>query len=717
MNIVHCYIENPVSAIDQTYTYQFHDEMIQVGMRIKVNFAHRDCIAFVESVEMNTKENFDFEVKEVLEVLDREPVLNEELMELGKWMAKTTVSPMIACFQAMLPAKLKPKSNHQKIKMEKYVRFHHDQGKLTARQASALAWLKENGEVKRSLWLDMFKSVAKKCEEEGFVLVEERIAKKEEAIIVNEPFTHVLSTQQEVAIDSIMHPKKPVLVLHGVTGSGKTEVFLHCAKAVLNQGKQVLLLVPEISLTPLMVSRVTQRFGNDVAIYHSGLNAQEKFEQFQSVKNHEKNIVVGTRSAIFMPFDNLGLIVLDEEHDLSYKQDSLPRYHCRDIAIERAKHHHATVLLASATPSLETYARAIKNVYQLVTLSQRVTNNMPSVEIINMQNAIKNGESYLLSNALIEEMRACFALNQQVILLLNRRGYSPTIRCSECHETLMCPHCDRALVYHKNDQSVKCHLCGYSMKIPTYCPSCHSPSLQGVGFGTQRLAEKVMELFPDRKIVRMDADTTSKKDSHQTLLDQFAKHEADVLLGTQMIAKGLDFENVTLVGILQGDALLYRSDYRANELTFDLLCQASGRSGRGQEKGKVILQVFDDEHYAIRCALNHDFKSFFQLEMKYRHMAGYPPYTYLANCIFVHEDKKIAQDCANAAQKILVDEEFKVLGPSELTKVKDEYRFRICVKSKSLTILNEKIYELSRNHRKSKSRVRLLIDMNPLSME
>lgn len=717
MNIVHCYIENPVSAIDQTYTYQFHQEKIQVGMRIKVNFAHRDCIAFVERVELNSQESFDYELKEVLEVLDEEPILNEELMELGKWMAKTTVSPMIACFQAMLPAKLKPKSNHQTIKMEKYVCLLQLPEKGTARQMSALEWLKENGPVKRSLWLEMFKSVAKKCEEAGYVTIEERIAKKSEEIIVNEPFTHVLSKEQEVAIEAIMNPQKPVLVLHGVTGSGKTEVFLHCAKEMLRQGKQVLLLVPEISLTPLMVARVTQRFGNEVAIYHSGLNAQEKFEQFQSVKNHEKNIVVGTRSAIFMPFDHLGLIVLDEEHDLSYKQDSLPRYHCRDIAIERAKHHHATVLLASATPSLETYARAIKNVYQLVTLTSRVTNNLPSVEIVNMQKAIKKGESYLLSNALIEEMHACFALNQQVILLLNRRGYAPTIRCGECHETLMCPHCDRALVYHKDDQTVKCHLCGYSMRVPKFCPTCHAPSLAGVGFGTQRLAEKVMELFPDRKIIRMDADTTSKKDSHQKLLEQFGRHEADVLLGTQMIAKGLDFENVTLVGILQGDALLYRSDYRANELTFDLLCQASGRSGRGQEKGKVVLQVFDDEHYAIRCALNHDFIQFFQLEMQYRHMAGYPPYTYLANCIFVHEDKKTAQDCANAAQKVLIDEAFKVLGPSELTKIKDEYRFRICVKSKSLATLNEKIYQLSRDHRKSKSRVRLQIDMNPLSME
>lgn len=717
MNLVNCYIEHPVSAIDQCYTYQFHDEKIEPGMRIKVDFAHRSCIAFVDEVIYDAKDSFTYEIKDVLEVIDTAPILNDELMELGKWMAKTTVSPVISCFQAMLPAKLKPKTSKQRIKMEKWVRLLRLPDAMTAKRQEALDDLKAKGEMTLSEWRLKYKSVGKALETCQAVEIFDKEAKAKEEVIQVSDFDLTLSEEQTKAVESVLHPKKPVLCLHGVTGSGKTEVFLRCAKEVLKQGKQVLLLVPEIALTPMMVERVQKRFGNDVAIYHSALNDQEKYEQFQSVRNHEKNIVVGTRSAIFMPFDALGLIILDEEHDSSYKQDSQPQYHCRDVALWRGERHHATVLLASATPSLETYARAIKDVYQLITLKSRVTNNMPVVSLINMQKEVKKGGSYILSPPLIEAMKASLDKHEQVILLLNRRGYQPTIHCSECGTTLMCPHCDRALVYHKDDQSAKCHLCGYSIPVPSLCPSCKSPSLKGMGFGTQRLAEAVMELFPNKKIIRMDADTTSRKNAHRDLLEQFGRHEADILLGTQMIAKGLDFENVTLVGILQGDAMLYRSDYRGNELTFDLLCQASGRSGRGQKQGKVLLQVFDDQHYAIRCALKHDYLKFFEQEMQYRHLAGYPPYTFLASILYIHKDKELAYETANKGMLALGNSSFRLLGPSELMKIKDEYRFRICIKSKTLKELQEAVYQLSRSHRSSKSKVRLQIDINPLNMD
>lgn len=717
MNLVYCYIEHPVSAIDQRYTYQFHDEKIEPGMRIQVDFAHRLCVAFVDEVVYDTKESFDFEIKDVVKVLDASPILNAELMALGKWLAETTVSPVIACFQAMLPAKLKPKSSKQRIKMEKWVRVHHVPLVMTPKRQEALSALQAVGEMTLTMWRRDFKSVGKALEECQAVEVFEKEAKAAEEKLSVSDFDLTLSEEQKQAIEQVLHPRKSVLCLHGVTGSGKTEVFLRCAKEVLKQGKQVLLLVPEIALTPMMVERVQKRFGNDVAIYHSALNDQEKYEQFQSVRRHEKNIVVGTRSAIFMPFDQLGLIILDEEHDSSYKQDSQPQYHCRDVAIWRGAVHHATVLLASATPSLETYARAIKDVYQLISLKSRVSNNLPDVSLINMQQTVKKGGSYILSPQLIEAMRLSLDRNEQVILLLNRRGYQPTIHCSECGTTLMCPHCDRALVYHKDDQSAKCHLCGYSIPVPSVCPSCKSPSLKGMGFGTQRLAEMVSELFPDKKIIRMDADTTARKNAHRDLLAQFGRHEADILLGTQMIAKGLDFENVTLVGILQGDAMLYRSDYRSSELTFDLLCQASGRSGRGQKKGKVLLQVFDDQHYAVRCALTHDYLKFFEQEMRYRHLAGYPPYTYLASILYIHKDKESASEAACEGMRCLAEETFRLLGPSELMKVKDEYRFRICIKSKSLTQLRKAVYQLSRKHRSSKSKVRLQIDINPLNMD
>ena len=716
MNIAECYIEHNASAIDQLYTYQYTMEKIQPGMRVKVNFARRECVAFVMRIEENTSKTFGYELKPILEVLDEKPVLNQEGIELAQWIAKTTISPMISCLQAILPSKLKPKSNQAAIKYEDWVRAALDHTQ-TPRQKQAYDHLKTVKEMKRSEWLAMFKSVAKTLEKNGSaeIFQKEATIKEEETQIKSCSFE--LSQEQKNAVECILHAQKEVICLHGVTGSGKTEVFLHCAQEMLRQGKQVLFLVPEISLTPLMVQRVKERFGNEVAIYHSGLNDQEKYAQYQSVRNHEKNIVVGTRSAVFMPFDHLGLIIVDEEHDTSYKQDSLPRYHARDVAIWRGRRHHACVVLASATPSLETYARAVKGVYQLVTLSQRVTNAMPQVTLVNMQKQIRQKDSYILSQPLIEAMKKTLDEGKQVILLLNRRGYQPIMRCDSCHEVIKCPHCDRALVYHKDSQMLRCHLCGYALPLMKTCPICHQGTLKGMNYGTQMLAEKVQEYFPDKRILRMDADTTARKNAHHELLEKFGNHEADILLGTQMIAKGLDFEDVTLVGILQGDSLLYRSDYRCSEMTFDLLCQASGRSGRGSEFGQVMIQVFDENHYAVSCVKNHDYLSFFKQEMQYRHLAQYPPYTYLCNLVYISKNASAAYQLASQAMNELKQYGFKVLGVSELIKIKDEYRYRICVKSKSLEELQKKIYEYYRQYRQSKTSVNLQIDMNPLLME
>lgn len=716
MNIVECYIEHNASAIDQTYTYQFFNEPIQVGMRIQVNFAHRNCVAFVVHVEYHTTRTFHYEIKPILNVLDEKPILSQEGIELAYWLAKTTISPMISCLQAMLPSKLKPKSHQSSIKKEKWVVALANHCK-TEKQQQAYNYLVKQKEMKRKDWLEKFKSVASACEKNGSVgILEKEVTLFEEEILIKPcPFT--LSDEQKQAVYEILHPQKEVICLHGVTGSGKTEVFLQSACEVLKQGKQVLFLVPEISLTPLMVQRVKERFGNEVAIYHSGLNDTEKYMQYQSVLKHQKNIIVGTRSAIFMPMDHLGLIIVDEEHDSSYKQDSLPRYHVRDVAIWRGKKHHATVVLASATPSLETYARAVKQVYQLVQLKHRVTNQLPQVKLINMQQRIKAKDSYILSQPLIDAMHQVLNQNKQVILLLNRRGYQPVLRCTSCNTVVQCPHCERALVYHKDSNSLKCHLCGYSIPFMTKCPKCHENSLKGMNYGTQLLYEKVQQLFPDKKIIRMDADTTARKNAHFELLKQFGDYQADILLGTQMIAKGLDFENVTLVGILQGDSMLYRSDYRCNEMTFDLLCQASGRSGRGNQAGEVLIQVFDENHYALSCVKNHDYLSFFKQEMEYRHLANYPPYTYLCNLVYIHKQAMLAYACASKAMDELKQEGFKVLGVSELIKIKDEYRYRICVRSKSLEHLQEKIYEVYRKHREIKSSVYLQIDMNPMYME
>lgn len=713
MNLVHCYIENNSSAIDQTYTYQFVNENVEVGKRVLVNFNGKERIAFVDEVEYNSTKTFRYEIKPILEVIDEKPILNDEMIELAKWMSKTTVSTIISALQAMVPSQLKPKSTNTKIIMEKWVRPICDYSS-TNKQKEMFDFLVNQKEMKRSEWLKL-SSACKKLEENHSVEIFEKLKKDKEEILVSKPCPFELNDEQKYAVSRILESNKDVICLKGVTGSGKTEVFLHAASEVLRQGKQVLFLVPEISLTPMMVERVKSRFGSDVAIYHSGLNAQQKYEQYQSIKNKEKKIVVGTRSAIFMPFDHLGLIILDEEHDLSYKQDTNCRYHARDVAIYRGKKHHAKVVLASATPSLDTMARAIKGVYELVEIKKRVNLSLPEVKLINMNQAIRRKESYILSNEMIHAIQDTLDNNKQVMLLLNRRGYQPVLRCNDCGKILMCPHCDKPLVLHKDTNTLHCHLCGVQLRRTYECKECHG-KLSGSGFGTQMLEEKIHQLFPDATLIRMDADTTTRKDAHAKLLESFRNHEADILIGTQMISKGLDFEDVTLVGILQGDAMLARSDYRSSELTFDLLTQASGRSGRGKNEGKVLIQVYDEEHYAIQCALKQDYARFFKNEMQYRHLAGYPPYTYMCSLTFISKDEK-ANDYANEILNELKVYDFKVLGVSELLKIRDEKRYRIVVKSKSFDQLQQVIYDLYQKHRLSKNRVKLHIDMNPLTMD
>lgn len=714
MNLVHCYIENNTSALDQTYTYQFKNEDVEVGKRVLVNFNGKERIGFVDAIEYHSTKSFDYEIKPILEVIDQKPILNEEMIELAKWMSKTTVSTVISALQAILPSQLKPKSTKTKIVMEKWVQPLFDSTK-TIKQKQLYDYLVSCKELKRSEWLKL-STVSKKLEEMGCVEIFEKEKKEKEEVIEKKPCPFELNDEQKHAVKRILESEKEVICLKGVTGSGKTEVFLHTAQEILNQGKQVLFLVPEISLTPMMVERVKNRFGNDVAIYHSGLNPQQKYEQYQCIKNNEKKIVVGTRSAVFMPFDQLGLIILDEEHDLSYKQDTNCRYHARDVAIYRGKRHHAKVVLASATPSLDTMARALKNVYEFVEMKHRVNQSMPKVKLINMNEAIRRKESYILSNEMIQEMQMTLENKKQIILLLNRRGYQPILRCQSCGEIVMCPHCDKPLVLHKDENTLHCHLCGIKLKRIYTCKKCNG-KLSGSGFGTQMLEEKVKQLFPSARVIRMDADTTTKKDAHETYLQKFRNYDADILIGTQMIAKGLDFENVVLVGILQGDAMLARSDYRSSELTFDLLIQASGRSGRGQHEGKVLIQVYDENHYAIQCALSQDYKHFFKNEMHYRHLANYPPYTFLCSLTFISKDGNLANDEALQTFSELKKYGFKVLGVSELLKIRDEKRYRIVVKSQSQSMLQDVIYGIYQNYRLSKSKVKLHIDMNPLTMD
>lgn len=722
MQIAHVYIEHPVMDLDHTFTYGCDGFSVCRGVRVKVPFGNQKLTGFVDHVEEVGEEDVadcDYEIKNILAVMDQEPLINEELFMIAKEMARTCVAPMISCFQCMLPSKLKPKSNRDKIKQEVYVVYVQDVEHLTSKQQDALSIMKEKQEMRRSEFNRRFQSVGKKLIEAGAVklIQREAVAKQGELQEFITPFR--ITKEQQQAIDHISsYHQYHTILLHGATGSGKTEVFLQLASRVMKEGKQVLLLVPEISLTPQMVERVVQRFGASVAIYHSGLNAQEKYEQYMLVKQHKVQIVVGTRSAVFMPFDELGLLILDEEHDSSYKQDSTPRYHCRDIAQLRAKHHACPLVLASATPSLESYARAYKKVYDLVEMPNRINEQFPDIRLVEMRKAIQHGENYLLSDTLLQAIYERLQRHEQIILLLNRRGYTPILRCVSCGYVQMCPHCDIAMSYHKDEQLLKCHTCGHTMKLPQYCPTCGKSAWRYLGMGTQRLEEYVQSKFPQARILRMDADTTTRKDSHQNILQTFREHKADILLGTQMIAKGLDFEKVTLVGILNGDALLNRSDYRCAEITYDLLEQACGRSGRHALKGEVIIQAYDTKHYALTCAANHDYAQFFKQEMQYRHLGGYPPYAYLASMVFLHKEEAMALQIAQRyAKDLRATSEIKVLGPSSLGKIKDEYRVRILLKGKRQEQLNEIVWNTYKVHKESHSKVRMEMDLQPIMLE
>ncbi len=720
MNIIQVWIEHPVRSLDKTFTYYSESE-IQQGCRVLVPFGVKELTGFVESCEKTDltleqmEEKFHMPIKPVSSILDTEPLITPELHDLAFWMAKHTLSTTISCFQAMLPQKVKPISNGQKAIVEKWVHVSNQEVKLTPKQLEAYLYVKTKGEM---LYRDLRKSFPNQASNllKNGALVSFTKEKQSSGIqgtasVSEKEFT----VEQANAFTEITSTDDTVYLLKGVTGSGKTEIYLQLAQKMLREGKQVLILVPEIGLTPQMIERVSTRFPTSLAIYHSGLNAQEKYEQYRMVLRQEAQIVVGTRSAVFLPFQNLGLIVVDEEHDGSYKQENQPCYHARDIAIQRAMYHHCKVILGSATPSLESYARALKSVYHLVTLKQRVNNHLPTIHVVNMTQELKHNHGYILSNLLRQKIHTTLQQHKQVILLLNRRGYHSQLRCKHCGEVLLCPHCEIAMSYHRDIRKMKCHMCGSEMKVPQTCPVCHSrEGFTTMGFGTQKLEEEVNTLFPHARVLRMDTDTTSRKNSHQKILTQFGNHEADILLGTQMIAKGLDFPDVNLVGIINGDEGLQRYDYRSCETTFDLLVQASGRSGRSDTNGEVVLQVFNQDHYAVVSAIHQDYDQFFVDEMKYRHAGAYPPYTYLISLTLVSRDETKGFDEAVQIKNELRGE-FKVIGVVTLLKLQDLYRYRLILKGKNLEQMITSVQTFLKTTKLNTKGLR--IDVNPMVLD
>lgn len=720
MYVIQLWIEYPSRQLDRTFSY-CHTQSLAMGTRVLVLFHGRRQIGFVESSayleETLTayKQKHGFQLQQIQEVLDQEPLLNDELHALALWMRQETLSPAISCFRTMLPEKIKPAMNRPQIVKEEWVRISEKDIPLTTKERLAWQYVKENGPLLYRHLRRQYPSQALALIKKGALIREEKEREAAEVIGKKQQRTFSLTHLQQKAVAEIDAGTKEVCLLYGVTGSGKTEIYMELARQVLQKGKQVLFLVPEIALTPQMISRVQERFGADLAIYHSALNAQEKYEQYRKVKTRRVSVVVGTRSAVFLPFANLGLIIMDEEHDASYKQDVQPSYHCRDIAVFRGKYNHCKVILGSATPSLESFARARKGVYQLVCLPQRINHSFPKVTLINMKNAIRQGESYILSDLLLQKIQDRLQKHQQIILLLNRRGYNSVLRCKTCKEVIVCPHCDLAMSWHRDVQALKCHACGMSMPLLRRCSKCGSTQgFATYGYGTQRLEEEVLKHFPQARILRMDADTTTGKNSHEKILRAFGNQEADILLGTQMIAKGLDYPHVTLVGILGGDEGLSHNDYRSCEMTFDLLVQASGRSGRSDAAGEVIMQVFDPDHYAVQAAIRQNYELFYHDEMQFRHAGMYPPYTYMIALTVIGKNKEDVQKTAHDLKERLHGP-FKVIGVIMLLKIRDHERGRILIKGRNLDVMRESVRNALENCKET--RVKIRVDVNPLTLE
>ena len=527
--------------------------------------------------------------------------------------------------------------------------------------------------------------------------------------------------QARDAVVSAIGSHRPPFLLQGITGSGKTEVYLQIIQGALDKGKTAILLVPEISLTPQMTERFIARFGEKVAILHSGLSNGEKYDEWRKVERGDAQVVVGARSAIFAPLKNLGVMIIDEEHEATYKQDSNPRYHAREVAILRAQYNQAALVLGSATPSLESRARAGKGVYQHLRLTQRANPlaRIPEVQVIDFRDYIGQNETSNFTPPLLEAIQDRLAKKEQVVLMLNRRGYSSFVMCRECGTVDTCPNCDISLTLHMDTKTMNCHYCGFSKDIPQVCPNCKSRSIRYYGTGTQKAYDELTELFPQARILRMDVDTTRKKGSHQALLDQFGRGEADILLGTQMIAKGLDFPNVTLVGVLNADTALNLPDFRSSERTFQLLTQVAGRAGRAEKAGQVLIQSYNPEHYAIRFAKDQDYEGFYAYEMGIRRQLGYPPYYFTIGITLSHKKEEEVVKRAYEVMNILrsgLSETSNILGPTPkpIARTHNLYHYQILIKYRLEDELGPTLNQvLALTQERENSELRLSIDHEP----
>lgn len=709
--------------IDKAFSYDVPknlEDKLKVGMKVVVPFGKTTTNGFVINIKNKTNEN---ELKSITNIADETFVLNDELLKLGKYIKETTLCSLVTSYQCMLPSSMKIKnikSNYQKYD-EYLILNNHDLAK---------DFIKNNARKKRALILlnDLLNAnkVLKKNYSSAIVepLLNENIIKivKENKYRINKTnnkeSAKKLTTEQLNVYESITSSlnTNDIFLLLGVTGSGKTEVYMQVIEKVIAEKKNVIMLVPEISLSMQIVNRFYERFGSNVAIFHSALSEGEKYDEYHKILNGDVHLVVGTRSAIFAPFPNIGLIILDEEQSSNYKQDNNPRYHAKDIAIWRSQYHHCPVILGSATPSLESMARASKGVYKLLTLKNRIGNaKLPKITLVDMQVEYKK-RNMIISDKLDSLIKERINNHEQVIIFLNRRGFTTMKTCKNCGFTFKCPHCDITLIYHKSSNHLRCHYCGYTLLNTDICPECHEEALTSYGLGTEKLEEELKIRYKDANILRMDADTTSKKGSSEAMIKQIENGDIDIIIGTQMISKGFDFPKVTLVGIINADENLNIPDFRSGERTYELISQTAGRAGRKDLPGEVIIQTFNPENNTLLYVANNDYLGMYNYEMNIRKTLKYPPYFYLTIIKIASKDYNMASSEISKVYSFLNKNLNNVimLGPTtaSMFKVNGIYRFQIILKYKNYEFIKNTLISLDDLY-KTNTKVNLEIDNNP----
>ncbi len=724
-------VDIAASEVDRIFDYK--GEGLQVGMRVLVNFANRKTEGYIVDEKLTT-DCPEEKLKTIIAPLDDYPVISQDMLELGAFMRQAYHLRWVDVLRLFIPAEMRA----GRVKM-----LSKRQAALTGDNVDEmLNSLKSNAVKQRALVSFLYKNGASMCAElnaqfgnaalnslvdKGFVHITEIVVRRTPYKDLNGEGNsrHVLLPAQQNAVDTVLSDLQGRFLLHGVTGSGKTEVYLTIIEKIVKSGRNCIMLVPEIALTPNMLKQLRDRFGDNVALLHSGLSVGERYDEWLRLKNGEAQIAIGARSAIFAPLSNIGAIIIDEEHDSSYISDFNPRYNTLDIADFRAKQHNAFVVMGSATPSLSGYYSAKQGLLTLIEIPKRVNRRpLPEVEIVDMAKETRSGNRGVFSRLLAERLKQTVESGNQAMLFLNRRGYSSFLMCTKCGYVAKCADCDISLTVHREDGMLKCHYCGKKYYMLSKCPNCGENSFRQGKIGTQQVVDLLNNMFPDVKVLRMDADTTQTKESHGKILEAFSRGDAQILVGTQMIAKGHDFPKVTLVGVLDGDQSLHREDYLATERTFQLITQVAGRSGRDEATGKVVLQTYTPTHYCLQLAAKQDYNGFYKKEISLREAGCFPPFCEIVRILYQGEREQECIDDLTSQYAELTN--LKARYPADfmymdkmrcpLKRAEKKYRFQILLKlsKNNLDSLLSQIYAVCDN--KKKNSVQVFVERNPQNL-